>query len=99
MSQHPKSTRTIDDLRQVLFDTISAVKGGQIDITRASIINDLSRTLVDTAKVEVDFLRVTKSDTSTFIAPATPEPVALPPPAPEGQNNGIVSITRHAIGR
>jgi hypothetical protein len=92
-------TQTIDDLRRVLFDTINAVKDGQLDITKASIINDLSRTLVDTAKVEVDFLRVTKSDSSTFIAPATPAPVALPAPAAEGENNGIVSITRHAIGR
>ncbi|MEY2689298.1 MAG: hypothetical protein RL375_3497 [Pseudomonadota bacterium] len=94
--QQASSTQTIDDLRRVLFDTINAVKGGQMDITKASVINDLSRTLVDTAKVEVDFLRVTDSDQSAFIAPARP---ALPPPAEPEHNNGIVSITRHAIGR
>ena len=94
--QPPQRSQTIDDLRRVLFDTISAVKAGQMDITKASVINDLSRTVVDTAKVEVDFLRVTGTDTSSFIAPTAP---ALPAPAPEGQNNGIVSITRHAIGR
>ena len=99
MSQQAPSNRTIDDLRRLLFDTIEAVKGGQMDITKASVTNDLSRTLVDTAKVEVDFLRVTKTDQSTFIVPAAPATTRLPAPAPQGENNGIVSITRHSMGR
>lgn len=89
-------TNDMSALRDELFATLRGLKAKTIDIDTARMVNDVAKTLVDTAKVEVEYLRVTDGSSSTFIPSHGP---ALPAPAPEGANNGIVSITRHAIGR
>lgn len=47
----------ITDLRHELFDTIAKLKSGEIDIATAKAINSVGQTIVNSAKVEVDFLR------------------------------------------
>ena len=49
--------KNINDLREVLFASIEAVKAGDMDLDKARAINDLCQTVVNTAKVEVDFAR------------------------------------------
>jgi transcriptional antiterminator Rof (Rho-off) len=84
-------SKTIEDLRTRLFDVIDAVKGGTLDVERAKVVSELARDVISTAKVEVDYLRVTGGGESRFIDtdPIDPMPEALP--------NGIVAITRHAL--
>jgi hypothetical protein len=60
-------SKTISDLRDVLFSTIEGLKDGSVDIDRARAINELSKTITDTAKVEIDYLRVVGGGESTFI--------------------------------
>lgn len=62
-------SKTLTDLRAALFETLEGVKAGTVDLDKARTINELGKTLVDTAKVEVDFLRVTEGDASSFIQP------------------------------
>jgi len=50
-------SKKITDLRDELFDTISKLKAGEIDIDTAKAINSVSQTIVNSAKVEVDFLK------------------------------------------
>lgn len=59
----------INALRDALFETIRGLRDGTVTLDQARAINEVSKTVVDTAKVEVDFLRVTGGEESTFIAP------------------------------
>ena len=61
-------SKTITDLRDVLFDTLQAARDGTIDIERVRAINDVAQTLVNTAKAEIDYMKVTGGTGSGFIA-------------------------------
>lgn len=77
----------ISDLRDTLFATLQGIKDGSLDLEKARAINEVSKTIIDTAKVEVDYLRVNGGGESPFV-----EAVGngnLPP--------GIVGITRHRL--
>lgn len=79
--------RTIQDLRELLFDTIQGVKNGSVDIDKAKVIGDLSQVMVNTAKVEVDFIRATDGEQSGFLSASQEE--SLPA--------GITGITQHRL--
>jgi len=51
----------MEDLRNHLFETIEALKDEEkpMDIQRAGAIKDVAQTMVNSAKVEVDYLRAT----------------------------------------
>lgn len=85
-------TKTIGDLRTALFAAIEGIKAGTLSLDQGRAINDLSKTIVDSAKVEVDYLRVTEGTKAPFIegAAASDKP-ALPP--------GVTGITQHRLGR
>lgn len=61
------SQQNIDDLRSTLFDTLQAVKEGKLDIDRAKAISDLSQNIINTAKVEIDYLKAGGNVVSDFI--------------------------------
>jgi hypothetical protein len=65
----------IDDLRNHLFETLEALKDEEkpMDLARARAIADVSRVIVDSAKVEVDFLKVTGGIRSTGFLPEDKE--------------------------
>lgn len=61
---------TINDLRSRLFATIDGVRDGSVSIDQAKQISDLSQVIVNTAKVEVDYLRANNGGESSFIETA-----------------------------
>lgn len=74
---------TIADLRKHLFDTLQALKDKEkpMEIDRAKAIADVAQVVINSAKVEVEYMRATGSKTGTgFIS---------------DPDNGITSITRH----
>lgn len=81
-------SKTLNDLREALFETLQGVKDGSIDIDKARAINELGKTLTDTAKVEVEYLRASGGGESSFIDSAVGED-NLPP--------GITGRTVHRI--
>lgn len=81
-------SKNISDLREALFATLQGVKDGSVDIERARAINELGKTLCDTAKVEVDYLRATGGGESAFIDTAVGDD-NLPP--------GITGRTVHRL--
>jgi hypothetical protein len=84
-------SKTLSDLRAALFDTLDKVKSGELELDKARTINDIGKTLVDTAKVEVQYLEVVEDvGESAFIAPTSRQDLA---PLP----NGIAGITRHIL--
>jgi len=50
-------THKIEDLREELFDTLSKVKSGELDLGGASIICEIARVIVDSARAETEFVR------------------------------------------
>lgn len=75
-------------LRAHLFDALQAVKAGSLELDQARAVNELAKTIVDTAKVEVDYLKISGSGESAFIDTAVGAS-NLPP--------GITGITRHRL--
>ena len=70
----------IDDLRDHLFETIEALKDPDkpMDIPRAKAVAEVARTIIDSAKVEVEFLKVTGAAKSTNFLPVEPERPTIP---------------------
>jgi hypothetical protein len=62
--------KKISDLRETLFDTIEGIKSGKIDVEKAKAITNIAQVLVNSAKVEVDFLKnVNQQGNTGFINP------------------------------
>ncbi len=57
----------INELRSVLFDTLRGLKSGALDIDRAKTMSDVAQTIINTAKVEIDHIRIAGGN-SSFIA-------------------------------
>lgn len=79
--------RTIVDLRETMFDTLADLRAGKITVEQAKAVSDISQTIINTAKVEVDYIRANKGGETPFLEAI-------------GNNNlpaGIVGITRHLI--
>lgn len=74
----------IEDLRDHLFETIEALKDNEnpMDLARARAIADVARVVVDSAKVEVEFLKATGERRSTTFLP-TPDLDAERAPRPQ----------------
>ena len=51
----------INDLRDHLFETLERLKDGDIDIETARAITDVSQVIINSAKIEVDFIKATGS--------------------------------------
>jgi hypothetical protein len=59
-------SQDISELREHLFAALKGVKDGSLDLDKARAINDLGKTLIDSAKVEVDYLRATGGAKARF---------------------------------
>lgn len=61
----------IEDLRNHLFETIERLKDDEdtIDIDRAKAINEVARTVIASAKVEVDYLEAVGNMRGTGFIP------------------------------
>lgn len=82
------STRNIDDVRSALFKALDGLADKSLDIERAKAISEVAQTIINSAKVEVDYLRVTQqTKEAKFLEGSTPK--QLP--------DGIVSIRRHRL--
>lgn len=91
-------SKGLTDLREHLFATLDALrdKENPMDIDRARAVSEVAKQLIDTAKVEVEYLRVAGGGESEFIDTAfgasnVPESArnALPP--------GITGVHRHRL--
>lgn len=77
----------ITDLRNHLFETLEALKDSEkpMELDRARAIADVARVVIDSAKVEVEFLNVTGALRSTDFLPVEEEPRKLTPAAVDGR--------------
>ena len=93
------ATPHISQLRQHLLDTLSDLRNREqlMEPDRARAVAQVASVLVDTAKVEVEYLRATGQQKAGFLEePATVTTNALPNSSPP-PSNGIVSVSRHML--
>ena len=69
----------IEDLRNTLIDIIKTLndKDAVVDLDRAKVAAELAQVVVNSAKAEVDFMRVTGGTGSGFIENTGRNPAAL----------------------
>lgn len=67
-------TNDITELRGHLFETLRGLKDKTIDIDRAKAIADTAQTIINSSKVEVEYIKATgKASGSGFIPPVAPK--------------------------
>lgn len=71
----------IEDLRNHLFETIEMLKDAEkpLDVERAKAIAEAAQVIVNSAKVEVDFMRAVNATKGSGFIPTEP---TLPGPLP-----------------
>lgn len=71
----------IEDLRNHLFATLEALHDEEkpMDIQRAKAISEVAQTIINSAKVEVDFIEATGGTSGSGFIPERPRETALPP--------------------
>ena len=62
----------ITQVRQSLLDTLADLRNrdNPMDVDRARAVAQVASVLVDTAKAEIDYIKVTGADRSDFLEPA-----------------------------
>jgi hypothetical protein len=85
------ATPNITDLQRHLMQTLQDLRDGKATVEQAKAISDVAQALVNVAKVEVDYLRVTGATRGSGFLPD--EESAAPPALP----NGIVGVRRHLL--
>ena len=52
----------INDLRDHLFEALERLKDGEIDIQTAKAMADVGQVIINSAKIEIDFIKATGSN-------------------------------------
>lgn len=105
------SKHTIDDLRDMMFETLQALKDKEkpMEIDRALATKDVAQVIVNSAKVEVEHMRISGGAGSGFIPVQSAERRPLLPGgsltvATQGGSKTITqlpngaTVTRHKMG-
>lgn len=73
-------SHTINNLREHLFATIKDLrnKKNPLEIDRAKAIADVAQTIINSAKVEVEHLKITGADSNSGFIPLESPPAADP---------------------
>lgn len=83
------SGNTLGDLNTILFDTLRDLREGKIDIERAQAIRETAQTLINSAKVEVEYVKATDgSRGTTGLIDAGRKPLEALPAGPETRKWG-----------
>ncbi len=90
----------ISALRDILFESLRALKKGATaeDIALAKAKSELAQTIINSAKVEVDYIRVSGGDNqgTGFIA-EKPVSSKKQSPSPAGISHPAPGVTRHIL--
>ena len=84
----------IEQVRQSLLDTLSDLRNREapMDIERAKAVAQVASVLVDTAKVENEYIKLTGQDHSSFLEPTNVVRIEGPT-----AHNPFPGVTRHQL--
>lgn len=85
----------IDQVRSALLDTLSDLRNKEqpMDIERAKAVAQVAGVLVDTAKVENEYLKLTGQDRSNFLE----QPSDIPRVDGPAAHNPFPTVVRHRL--
>lgn len=63
----------INALRNTLFSVLAGLKNGSCNIDQAKAINETAQTIINTAKVEVDFMKTSGKVIDSKFLPTLPD--------------------------
>jgi hypothetical protein len=101
-SNTPAGPAHIMQLRALMMEQLRALRSApqgdalEQELKRAKGVSEVAQTLINSAKVEVDYLRQTHQDRSDFLE-TPPDPAYAHLGHSPGPANGISSITRHRL--
>jgi hypothetical protein len=81
------SSKTIGDLRDSMFEALQMLKEGKITIEQAKAVSEIGQVIINSAKVEVDYIKANNGGESQFLDAVGND--NLPP--------GITGIQRHRL--
>lgn len=89
----------ITQVRQALLDTLADLRNKEapMDIERAKAVAQVASVLVDTAKVENEYLKITGQDRSNFIETTQDDSPAIPRIDGPAAHNPFPSVVRHRM--
>ena len=82
-------SKNISDLRDGLFEAMQMLKDGKLTVEQAKAISEMSQVVINSAKVEVDYIRANNGGEMPFLEAVGND--NLPP--------GVTGITRHRLAR
>lgn len=91
---------SIADLRSALFATLADLRDKEkpMDLARARTVSEVAQTIINTAKVEVDYMRASGEKTASGFIPLNHEaPPALPTPQGLAAQLAAASVRTHRI--
>ena len=63
---HNETPTGMASLQDILMQSIKDVRSGAMEASTAKALNEMAQTLINSAKVEVEFMRATKRSESRF---------------------------------
>jgi hypothetical protein len=93
-------SKTIADLRESLFKALDELQGANPKpelIARANAITDVAQTIINTAKVEVDFIHATGGKDATGFLSAAGAPALPAPPGDVVQQGKGYTVRQHRL--
>lgn len=87
---------TINDLRGHLFATLEGLrdKKNPLDIDRAKAVAEVAQTIINSAKVEVEHIKVTGDHVGTGFIAQHPALTETPSPAGQAAPRGVLTVVR-----
>lgn len=89
----------IDAVRQSLMDTLADLrnKDKPMEVDRARAIAEVATVLVNTARVENEYLKITGQDRSNFLETAPDDVLSIPHSDGPVAHNPFPTVVRHRL--
>jgi hypothetical protein len=89
----------IEQVRQALLDTLADLRNREapMDIDRAKAVATVAAVLVDTARVENDYLKITGQDSSRFLGTPADNVHTIPRIDGPAAHNPFPGVVRHEL--
>lgn len=93
------SSPHIDQVRSALLATLTDLRNKEepMDIERAKAVATVASVLVDTAKVENEYLKLTGQDRSNFLETAPDDVLGIPRIDGPAAHNPFPTVVRHRL--
>lgn len=59
-------SNSVAELRGFLFGVLEGLKSGAIPVDKAKVMSEVGQTIINSAKVEVDYIKATDANTTGF---------------------------------